>query len=282
MKQRFAQAGQDQHEHHENEIFECHLTNGQPLQVQQYIVPSKSGTRRFSARPFTTLLTIVLIAMLIALGRWQLRRAEEKRALFDAFAAGADATTLINGHTPKVMRYQHVEASGRYDGSRQVLIDNMVNAGRAGYFVITPFQLTGGGWMLVNRGWVPLGASRAARPAIAVAGDERRIRGRADNLPSPGIQMGTRARLTGPYPVVADFPKQAELAQLLGESAWTSAADLVLLDAGESDGYLRGWEPPGFPPLRHIGYAVQWFALALALFVIYIAVNFRHDRESSV
>jgi len=254
----------------------------QPLKVPQYIVPAKPGTRRFNPRPFTTLLTFALIAMLIALGRWQMRRAEEKRALFDAFAAATDATTLIDLHTAKLMRYRHVEANGRYDGSRQVLIDNMVNAGGAGYFVITPFQLTDGGWVLVNRGWVPLGTSRAELPAIAVAGDQRHIRGRADNLPSPGIRMGDQASLGGPYPVVADFPKHADVARLLGESAWTPAADLVLLDPKESDGYVRRWGPPGFPPLRHIGYAVQWFALALALFAIYVAVNFRRDKQPLV
>jgi surfeit locus 1 family protein len=242
----------------------------------------KLGTRTFAPRLFTTVVTIVLIAMLISLGRWQLRRAEEKRALFDAFAAGADATLLIDVHTPKVMRYQHVEASGRYDAARQLLIDNMVSGGRAGYFVITPFALAGGGWLLVNRGWVPLGVSRAARPAIAVAGDERRIRGRADNLPSRGIQLGEPAAMRPPYPVVADFPTHADVARLLGESAWTTAADLVLLDPEESDGYVRSWEPPGFPPLRHVGYAVQWFAMALALFVIYLVVNFRRDEESLV
>jgi surfeit locus 1 family protein len=220
--------------------------------------------------------------MLIALGRWQLRRAEEKRALFDAFAAGADATLLIDIHTPKVRRYQHVEASGRYDESRQLLIDNMVDGGRAGYFVITPFALQGGGWLLVNRGWVPLGASRALRPAITVAGDERRIRGRADNMPSPGIRIGDDAALGGTYPVVADFPTHTDVAHLLKESAWTPAADLVLLDPGESDGYVRSWAPPGFPPMRHVGYAVQWFAMALALFVIYVVVNFRRDEESLV
>jgi surfeit locus 1 family protein len=243
-------------------------------------VPLKLGTRTFAPRLFTTLLTIVLIALLIALGRWQLRRAEEKRALFDAFAAGTDVTRLVEFNTPKVERYQHVEANGHYDGGRQVLIDNMVNAGRAGYFVITPFALEGGGWVLVNRGWVPLGASRAERPAIAVDGDARRIRGRADNLPSPGVQMGDHATLSPPYPVVADYPSHAQVAQLLGEAAWTGATDLVLLDTGESDGYVRTWSPPGFPPLRHIGYAVQWFALALALFVLYLATNFRSAKES--
>lgn len=240
----------------------------------------KIGSRIFAPRPFTTLLTIVLIGLLISLGRWQLRRADEKRALFDAFAAGTDATQLIGQDTPAVRRYQHVEAEGHYDQSRQVLIDNMVDSGRAGYFVITPFALSGGGWLLVNRGWVPLGSSRAERPAIAVADNERRLRGRADNMPSPGIRMGTKAPLAPPYPVVAGFPSRAEIAQLLHESSWTQATDLVLLDCGEPDGYVRHWTAPGFPPLRHIGYAVQWFALALTLLVIYIVTNTRRERAT--
>jgi surfeit locus 1 family protein len=244
--------------------------------ASKYIVSIKVGSRIFAPGAFTTLLTIVLIAVLISLGRWQLRRADEKRVLFDSFAAGTDATRLIDLGTPRQRRYQRVEAGGHYDQSRQILIDNMVHAGRAGYFVITPFALTGGGWMLVNRGWVPLGASRAERPPIPVAGDTRQVRGRADNMPSPGIQLGTKGKLAPPYPVVAAFPSHAELAQLLEESSWTEAADLVLLDPAEPDGYVRSWAPPGFPPMRHVGYAVQWFGLALTLLVIYVVTNLRH------
>jgi len=238
-------------------------------------VSIKIGSRIFAPRVFTTLLTVALIVLLVSLGRWQLRRADEKRVLFDSFAAGTDATHLIDGSTPPLRRYQHIEASGHYDQKRQVLIDNMVNGERAGYFVITPFALAGGRWILVNRGWVPLGASRDERPAIPVGADTRRIRGRADHMPSPGIQMGTKAELAPPYPVVAAFPTRAEIARLLGESSWAPATDLVLLDAGEPDGYVRNWTAPGFPPIRHIGYAVQWFALALTLFIIYIVTNLR-------
>lgn len=238
-------------------------------------MPITFGNRIFAPRPFTTLLTTVLIAMLVSLGRWQLQRAAEKRVLFDSFAAGSDATRSIDLQTPKVPRYSQVEAEGHYDDTRQVLIDNMVHAERAGYFVITPFALQGGGWVLVNRGWVPLGRSRAERPAIPVAADTRRIRGRADNLPSPGIQMGTPAAPAPPYPVVANFPTRSEVAKLLKESSWTPAADLILLDPKEPEGYVRDWSAPGFPPMRHIGYAVQWFGLAAALLVIYIVTNFR-------
>jgi surfeit locus 1 family protein len=243
-------------------------------------VPLNIRNRTFRPRPFTTLLTIALIAMLIALGRWQLHRAEEKRALFDSFAAGTASTTLIDIHTAKVPRYQRVEAQGHYDGEHQVLIDNMVEAGRAGYFVITPFALEGGGWVLINRGWIPLGRSRAVLPAIAVGSGARRIRGRADNLPSPGIRMSSTP-LNPPYPVVASFPQSAQLDQLLEKGAWTRAADLVLLDPQESDGYVRNWAAPGFPPMRHIGYALQWFALALALFAIYVATNFQATGKKS-
>jgi len=237
------------------------------------------GNRTFEPRLFTTLLAIVLIALLVSLGRWQLHRAAEKQVLFDSFAAAGAAAQPIDLQSPKVARYSYVAAAGRYDETRQVLIDNMVEGERAGYFVITPFALQGGGWVLVNRGWVPLGLSRAARPAIPVAGNLRTIRGRADNLPSPGIRLGVPAPLAPPYPVVAAYPTREDVAQLLKESNWAAATDLILLDAGEPDGYVRNWTPPGFPPTHHIGYAVQWFGLALTLAVIYVATNFRRTKQ---
>jgi surfeit locus 1 family protein len=245
-------------------------------------VPITIGSRIFAPRAVTTLITLALLALLISLGRWQLRRADEKRALYDSFASGSDVTQPIDSSTPPLPRYQHLEAAGHFDDSRQVLIDNMVEAGQAGYFVITPFALQDGGWILVNRGWVPVGSSRAQRPTIPANAQLRTLRGRADKLPSPGIQLGTRMALTPPYPVVASFPNHGEVAALLKEPRWAIAAEVILLDAAEPDGYVRHWSPPGFPPMRHIGYAVQWFGLAAALFVIYIVTNSRRAPAREV
>jgi len=223
----------------------------------------------------------VVLVGLVSLGRWQLQRAEQKRVLFDAFDRGADTTYPIDVRSPPLPRYAQVEARGHYDGSRQVLIDNMTNAdGRAGYFVITPFALAGGGWLLVNRGWIPLGRTRSALPAIEVAGDERTVRGRADHLPSAGIHMGQPAALRPPFPAVANFPSREDIARLLGEQSWAPAADVVLLSPDQPAGYGRAWQPPGFPPLRHIAYAVQWFGLALALVIIYVITNCRRAASS--
>lgn len=239
-------------------------------------MPIKIGVREFAPRPFTTLLTLALLAMLISLGRWQLRRAAEKQRLYDEFSSGVRATLHIDAATPPLTRYQHIETAGRYDSSRQILIDNMASPdGRAGYFVVTPFAMQGGGWILVNRGWIPFGASRRDKPDVAVATDERTIRGRADNLPAPGIRLGAAAALAPPFPVIATYPRFADLQRLLRDTSWAKAAPLVLLDRDQADGYMRGWSPPGFPPIRYIGYAVQWFGLALTLLVIYVVTNVR-------
>jgi len=228
----------------------------------------------FTPRPFTTLVTIALLVLLVCLGRWQMRRADDQQRLFDEFAAGSDATRMLDERTPPLQRFQHVEANGHYDSAHQILIDNMVSDdGRAGYYVVTPFALSGGGWVLVNRGWVGVGASRAVRPNVAVAEGERTLRGRVDHLPSAGLHLGRPAPPSPPYPVVATFPRLAELAALLPQRVWTPAAELVLLDPGEADGYRRVWTPPGFPPMRHLAYAVQWFGLAAALTVIYVVTN---------
>jgi cytochrome oxidase assembly protein ShyY1 len=67
-------------------------------------VPIGFASRIFAPRPFTTLLTIALIALLLSLGRWQLRRADEKRALYDAFAAGTDITRVLD--SPGISTWQ--------------------------------------------------------------------------------------------------------------------------------------------------------------------------------
>jgi surfeit locus 1 family protein len=239
-------------------------------------VPIRIGSRIFDPRLFTTFLTLMLIAALLALGRWQLQRADAKRALDERFAAGAEATRSIDRDAPPLLRYQHIEAAGAYDSARQVLIDNMSSGqGLPGYFVITPFALREGGWILVNRGWVPLGASRRDKPQVAVPQGLRELHGRTDDLPRAGLKLGLRAPLAPPYPVVASFPTHDEIAGLLHEGAWSRAADVVLLDPSEPDGYLRQWQAPGFPPMRHLAYAFQWFGLALTLAVIYVVTNVR-------
>jgi surfeit locus 1 family protein len=140
---------------------------------------------------------------------------------------------------------------------------------------VTPLESTAG-WLLVDRGWLPLGASRTELPDVSVSDAPRTITGTIDALPRAGLQLeNTAADNNAPWPRVLNFPQQAALEQALGRKLLPG---LLLLDASQPDGYERVWEAHlGFKPERHIGYAVQWFALAAAALIIFIIVGFRRS-----
>src|SRR5690606_21264936 len=153
----------------------------------KYIVALQS--RRFAPSLLGTLLALVGIVSVANLGVWQLNRAAEKRALLDQMSAGAASIRPLETASQDVPRYQTVTATGRYDAAHQILLDNMPSMrGMPGYRVLTPFELRGDGWILVDRGWLPMGRSRATLPNVAVDGDERTILGRVDDLPQPGLR----------------------------------------------------------------------------------------------
>ena len=236
------------------------------------------GHRRFAPRLWSTLLTLALLALFVSLGRWQLERADQKRMLFAEFAAGTDATVALSSASPERLgRYQHVRAAGRFDSGHQVLLDNMTHNEDAGFRALTPFILVDGRTVLVDRGWFALRRSRTDWPSLEIAGGEREIRGRIDELPVPGIRIPGPATEATPtaWPRLMNYPERAELEAALGVRLYPH---IVLLDPDQADGFLRDWAPPGFPPIRHIGYAVQWFAMALTLVFLYVILNL-HEKE---
>jgi surfeit locus 1 family protein len=172
-----------------------------------------------------------------------------------------------------------VRLRGTYDASRQILLDNMPSsAGRPGYRVLTPLERSGAlGWVLVDRGWVPLGTTRAELPEVAVGAGEREVIGILDGLPVPGLRVGPAAAADASgWPRVMLFPTEADVESVLGLDV---ESRIVLLDPSSPDGFERTWRPSiGFGPERHLGYAVQWFAFAIVAVVMLIALNLRRAR----
>jgi surfeit locus 1 family protein len=222
----------------------------------------KSGTK--TARSLVPpLAAVVLVVLFAGLGLWQLDRADEKAALRELFESGAGYRPLSAGEIPEL--YEPLKASGRFLGERQFLIENMIMNGRIGYFVITPFEHAAGEpLLLVNRGWMPKAPDRDLAEAVAVAGSEQEITGRAGRLPRVGIRAGEAFEGDGGWPKTANWPTLEELEHELGREL----LPFVLLADPEPDAsFVRRWELPGPGPMRHIGYAFQWFALAAAVIV---------------
>lgn len=239
-------------------------------------MPVRFGNRVFAPSLFGTALTVLVLAGLTNLGFWQLRRAEEKRELLAAYAAGQGTSIpLAASNAGDLPRYQQVTASGRYESDRQLLLDNMPSkAGAPGFRVMTPFRLDeGSALVLVDRGWIPVGPDRSVLPGIDVDGTHREIRAMLDELPRPGVRLGAADDAAGTWPRVVNFPQHDELVAMYGEPL---LQPVMLLDPAEDAGYERAWEARfGFEPERHVGYAVQWFSLSAALFVLYVVASLR-------
>jgi len=232
------------------------------------------GRSRFAPRLWPTLAAAAAVVAFAGLGEWQLGRAVSSRALAEDFGRGGPALEWrrLPADAP---RYQRVTASGHYDPEHQFLLDNMSHAGIAGVEVLTPLLLVDGRVLLVNRGWQPFGATRADLPEVAVDAEPRRITGRIDELPRPGVRLAAVPATV--WPRLVQFPQMEELAKVLGRDL---DSRVILLDASEADGYARDWTVRGTDPDRNLGYAVQWFAFAALAGAIWFALSLRKPPEA--
>lgn len=239
--------------------------------------------RRFRPRPLPALITLALLPLLLWLAWWQLDRAEQKRDLQNRYqqqlAAPSVPLDQVSPALP-VNRYRQIDVTGHYDTDHQLLLDNQIVDGEVGYHVYTPLL-----WgeprraILVNRGWVAVGESRDRLPDLSLAEASVSVRGRLAQPANPGLRLGESLAMPG-WPKVVPYIDYQVLAEVLGHPLEPA---IILLDPDVPDGYHRDWQPRfGIGPERHTGYAVQWFALALTLAILFLIFSFHShgDRQT--
>lgn len=239
----------------------------------------RSGER---SRPgwVLTLATLVLLGLLLNLGFWQLDRAAEKRAMLAAHEERMNLSPIALTRlelSDTESRYRPVVSHGVYDDNRQILLDNQISRGQPGYHVYTPFLPHGADTAtLVNRGWVSWGESRARLPDIRIDEPTVTLSGRIDQPANPGIRLGD-ALAHPDWPKVMPYIDYMQLSEALG---YPLEPAIILLDPDQPQGFRREWRLDfgGFGPERHVGYAVQWFALSAVLLVLYGLFGWRRDR----
>ncbi|MCC5858791.1 MAG: SURF1 family protein [Ectothiorhodospiraceae bacterium] len=241
------------------------------------------GPFRFRPGLVPTLATAVLFPVLLSLGFWQLDRAAQKEAILEAHDRMADRPALdLNRDRidAEGSWYRRAVAQGRFDGEHQFLLDNQTHRRTVGYHVLTPYRLADGEMaVLVDRGWVPMGDSRARLPDIRLDTGLETIHGHLDQGPPTGLRLGGIADGESGWPLRIQYVDYAELSQRLG---YPLLPVVLRLDPGLPGGYVREWRPQhptGFGPERNRGYAVQWFALATALLIIFVGVNLKRVRN---
>jgi len=229
------------------------------LQTTQYTVNPNTTQKKASPWPFVVGGAVTLL-MLVACF-WQLERAGEKRAEREAFAAIQEPVLFTDGDA--VQHYDAIEVRGNWQSDRQFLLDNAIVQSRVGHYVVTPFE-TGRNepLLLVNRGFIPAREGGITIEDLAVRPENHEISGRVGRLPRPGFRMGEAILEPQQQPVHALYPDYADIAGVLDRDLQPF---VLLLDAGEPEGFLRDWQPDGIGPGRHTAYAVQWFLMAVVL-----------------
>ncbi|ATG72577.1 SURF1 family protein [Zobellella denitrificans] len=213
-------------------------------------------------------LTLLMTMLMVTMGIWQLSRADDKRQLLQEWqqrrdiALDLDETLAIDN--PFGYR---LEVSGLYLAGGDLFLDNQMHEGRAGYRLIRPLQ-TPYGLLAVDAGWWPADPDRRRLPVVAVPEGPVQLNGVLVRPYRPPLSLGG-----------APDPQTRRISGLdpdLLRARWGQRTLPFVLRL-ETEG--TEWQPVVMGPERHLGYAVQWFAMALAVWVAAL-VFYRRRHET--
>lgn len=231
----------------------------------------------FAPKWYFIVLTIFLCALFIRLGYWQLARAAEKENLQTIFSTRLHLAPLSLEQLPSNNNdklYYPVKVTGYYDNAHTILLDNKIHAHQIGYEVLTPL-ITHKNILLINRGWIPTGATRSVLPTISNVTGEQTIIGYVYITPGKSFTLGHILEGQETWPLrmqILDIPL------LENKLHHTIYPFTLLLAPNEKSGFVRDWQPISSPAQKHMGYAVQWFAFAFVLMIVFIVLNIRQKR----
>ncbi|HNV78151.1 MAG TPA: SURF1 family protein [Thermomonas sp.] len=237
------------------------------------------------------LLAVLAMAAFALAGRWQLDRMHQKEAMLaaaaTALAQGQPQPLLLASDPGRREAYDRAEGAGRI-ANATVWLDNQMREGRSGvrmYCVL--FADEGVQPMLLDAGWWPLDGRRTLPEFGCPAGDAQAVRGLLAPPPSTGIVHGEPMAPSGDARWLAarlDLPALSRALKLstglaprvlrLDPERKTDDAG-VMLAPGERDLDILA---NTLTPQRHLGYAVQWFGLAIMVLVVALVLTLRKKR----
>lgn len=226
------------------------------------------------------LATIALVALFIRLGFWQLHKAEAKQELQAQLDRHLTETAVALPNeidTPEDWRYRRVKVQGTYATQYQILLDNQVENGVAGYHVITPLRIANSErYILVNRGWIPAPAEHSMVPSVTTPTEPQEVTGSLW-LPSTRIFA-----LEAPPTATAWQPvwQNMDMERYLKSVPLQFYPLVVRLDpVSPAGGFVRNWPRPAERIATNLGYAYQWFGFAATLIAIYLVLSFKKVEQ---
>ena len=217
------------------------------------------------------------LVTLLWLGTWQLQRLEWKNDLISSFEARSSAAPItlpLAASVTDEMEFRHLQLVGEFDHENEVFLTGRTYEGNAGFHIVTPFLLTDGRTILINRGWVSESyRDPAKRPFSLVAGEQTisailRFPGQKgyfvpENDPKAGFWFTII-----PAEITAYLGLATAETTIYADALRTS--DVVTLPiAAKTELNLRN---------SHLSYAFTWYGIAMALIGVYVAFHHQAGR----
>lgn len=230
------------------------------------------------------LFTLAALAVLLALGKWQLDRKAWKEGIVAKIEkrVGAPPVDLIPfvtaTHEEPDLEYTHVRARGRYRHDLERYIYAPEQSG-PGWHVLTPLMVGPETVIWINRGFVPEARKAPQTRAeglvegdVTVTGLLREPRS-ATFTPANDVARNVWYWADIPALTASAFPDRKV------QPLWV----LVDVDAGDTPagGLPRGGTTRLQIPNRHLEYALTWFGLAATLVGVFLAFAWGRLREGA-
>ena len=227
----------------------------------------------FSPGIVPTVVTVVTMYVMAALGQWQYEKGE--------YISNLQHTINERKHLPPVgmdeLPYDRedrvflpVIVSGTFDTVHHFYFDNRIVNGVAGYDIFTPFRTDDGHTILVNRGWLKQGRTRQDLPEFDTVSSPVSFKALLDRPPSRDFLLAENVHGNVSWPMVLQYVDTQEISGMLGYEVMPM---VLRLDKDADHGFYREIPALKLDSAKNTGYAFQWYAMMAALLVIYIAVN---------
>jgi surfeit locus 1 family protein len=227
-------------------------------------VPGRAGRMPgMKIRFWPTVLILIVVAITLRLGFWQRDRAHQKEALNARIVAFENAPAQRVGVMPlplKDIEFHRVLARGEFLPEKVVYLDNRPYNDQPGFYVVMPFKLDGGGYVLVNRGWLPRNlADRTGIESYETPKGEVDIEGIARANASQAFELGS-----GGSAARQKIRQNLDIAAYAGETGLPLQPFVIQQLNDTGDKLVRDWPAPTLGVERNYGYMFQWWGMAAA------------------
>jgi surfeit locus 1 family protein len=218
--------------------------------------------------------TLAMAAFLISLGNWQMRRLAWKEGLLAEIASRThgEPVTLAAAKERAAkgedVEYLRVKAAGRFLNDKELHLYAFDEQWGPGYQILTPLRADDGSVVIVNRGYVPDDLLDPSKRPAGEPDGEVSVTGLVRLPERPGTFTPANEQQKNIW-----FWRDLSAMAAAALGAQPDHLAPFFIDVEVEPASPGGWPKGGTTrlqlPNRHLEYAMTWYGLAAALFVVF-------------